>query len=209
MPTLDRIRRERERRAGEPDQRNATVELFLNLPDRVEHISERLPRLEDSKTLDVSGAFDRTFDLWPFTLDEVERQTHRGERQQQIGKQNRRVDFETAIPTPTISLKVLNLVLPDAWASAIGMVPGTRITLALNLSLSQPAVDIEIDPGPGSTVALTPLKLLTNDSNVVNQLQIGRADLIFAPLGATVGLTPVFWSVGLCLAAGGALSRRK
>ena len=30
-----------------------------------------------------------------------------------------------------------------------------------------------------------------------------------ATFGATVGLTPVFWSVGLCLAAGGALSRRK
>ncbi len=95
------------------------------------------------------------------------------------------VDFETAIPTPTISLKVYNLVLPDAWASAIGMVPGTTITLALDLNLSQPAVDIEIDPGAGSTVALTPLKIFTSDNNVVNQLQIGKADLLFAPLGGT------------------------
>ena len=33
--------------------------------------------------------------------------------------------------------------------------------------------------------------------------------LTFGALGATVGLTPVFWSVGLFLAAGGAYSRRK
>jgi hypothetical protein len=33
--------------------------------------------------------------------------------------------------------------------------------------------------------------------------------LTFGALGATVGLRPVFWFVGLCLAAGGAFSRRK
>ena len=32
--------------------------------------------------------------------------------------------------------------------------------------------------------------------------------LAFGALGATVGLTPVFWSVGLCLATGGAYGRR-
>ncbi len=32
--------------------------------------------------------------------------------------------------------------------------------------------------------------------------------LLFGALGTSLGLTPVFWSVGLCLTAGGALSRR-
>ena len=32
--------------------------------------------------------------------------------------------------------------------------------------------------------------------------------LTFGALGATVGLDPVFWSVGLCLAAGGIVTRR-
>ena len=33
--------------------------------------------------------------------------------------------------------------------------------------------------------------------------------LVFGALGATIGLTPVFWSVGLCLAAGGLFNRRE
>ena len=32
--------------------------------------------------------------------------------------------------------------------------------------------------------------------------------LVFGALGATVGLTPVFWAVGACLAGGGYLARR-
>jgi hypothetical protein len=32
--------------------------------------------------------------------------------------------------------------------------------------------------------------------------------LVFGALGASVGLSPVFWSVGACLATGGFLARR-
>jgi hypothetical protein len=32
--------------------------------------------------------------------------------------------------------------------------------------------------------------------------------LTFGTLGATIGLAPVFWSVGLCLAGGGLLTKR-
>ncbi|HZQ62658.1 MAG TPA: MFS transporter, partial [Casimicrobiaceae bacterium] len=33
--------------------------------------------------------------------------------------------------------------------------------------------------------------------------------LLFGAVGATLGLTPVFWSVGVCLTGGGFLSRRR
>ena len=33
--------------------------------------------------------------------------------------------------------------------------------------------------------------------------------LTFGALGATVGVTPVFWTVGVCLVAGGFLTRKR
>jgi ricin-type beta-trefoil lectin protein len=93
------------------------------------------------------------------------------------------IDFETAVPTPTIALKVSNLVLPDSWASAIGMMAGATVTLALDVNLSQPLVDIEIDPGPDSTVALTPLKMFSVNADVIKSLQVHKAHLLFAPTG--------------------------
>lgn len=95
------------------------------------------------------------------------------------------IDFETAIPTPTISIKVDHLVLPDSWSSALGIVAGTSFSLALDLNLSQPLVNIDIEPGPGSSVALTPLKIFTNDANTVDSLEINHAHLLIAPLGGT------------------------
>ena len=93
------------------------------------------------------------------------------------------IDFETAVPTPTIALKVSNLVLPDSWASAIGMVAGSTVTLALDVNLSQPLIDIEIDPGRGNTVALTPLKMFSVNADVIDSLQVHKAHLLFAPAG--------------------------
>jgi hypothetical protein len=95
------------------------------------------------------------------------------------------VDFETAIPTPTISIKVDHLVLPDSWSSSLGVVAGTSFSLALDLNLSQPLVNIDIEPGPGSMVALTPLKIFTSDANTIDSLEINHAHLLFAPLGGT------------------------
>ena len=73
------------------------AERALDLPDRVEHVAERLARLEAARRardrLRVrSGVLDRR----PFALDEVEGDAHRLERQQQIGKQNRRVHLDAA-----------------------------------------------------------------------------------------------------------------
>jgi hypothetical protein len=46
MAALDRIGGERKRRAGKSDQRHAAGELALSLADRLEHVRERLARLE-------------------------------------------------------------------------------------------------------------------------------------------------------------------
>ena len=94
VAAFDRIRGQGERRAREPDQRNAPVELSLNLPDGVEHVAQRLSRLEDAQAIDVGRPLDGAFDLRTLALDEVEGQTHRGERQQQVREQNRGIDLE-------------------------------------------------------------------------------------------------------------------
>ena len=96
MPAFDRVRRQRERRAGKPDQRHASVQLALDLADRGEHVRERFARLEQLQPIDVRGVVDRPLDLRPFALDEIEGQSHRLERQQQIGEQDGRVDVDAA-----------------------------------------------------------------------------------------------------------------
>ena len=53
MAALDRVGGERERRAGKPDQRHAAGELALSLADRVEHVRERLARLETPDVREV------------------------------------------------------------------------------------------------------------------------------------------------------------
>jgi len=77
--------------------------------------------------------------------------------------------------------------------------------LGLGLGMSQPMVmsllHTHAPPGRMGEAAGVRMTLVQAMSVTV--------PLTFGALGATVGLTPVFWSVGLCLAAGGAYSRRK
>ena len=68
----------------------------LHLPDRVEHVAERLARLEPADGREVGFGAQRLLDRGPFAGDEIERDAHLLERQQQIGKQNRRVDLDAA-----------------------------------------------------------------------------------------------------------------
>ena len=98
VAAFDRIRRERERRAAESDQRHAVraVELAPDQANRFEHVRERFARLEALQPIDVGFGAQRIFDRRPFAAHEVERNAHRLERQEQIGKQNRRVDVDAA-----------------------------------------------------------------------------------------------------------------
>jgi hypothetical protein len=94
VATLDRVRRERERRAAESNQRHFARELATQQANRLEHVAERLARLEPRQPIDIGCGSNRARDRGSFTLDEVERQTHRLEREQQIGKKNRRIHVE-------------------------------------------------------------------------------------------------------------------
>jgi hypothetical protein len=42
---------------------------------------------------------------------------------------------------------------------------------------------------------------------VVQAMAVG-VPLVFGALGASIGIAPVFWSVGACLVTGGVLTRR-
>ncbi len=94
MPALDRVRRQRERRTGKPDQRNPAIELALNLDDSSEHVRERLSRLEQLEPIDICAVGDRSLNLRSFAFDEIERQSHRLEGKQQVGEQDGRVDVD-------------------------------------------------------------------------------------------------------------------
>jgi len=77
-------------------------------------------------------------------------------------------------------------------------------TLGLGLGMSQPMVmsllHIHAPPGRMGEAAGVRMSLVQSMSCAV--------PLVFGALGATVGLLPVFWSVGFCLAAGGWLTKR-
>jgi len=72
-------------------------------------------------------------------------------------------------------------------------------TLGLGLGMSQPMVmallHIHAPPGRTGEAAGVRMSLVQSMACAV--------PLVFGAVGATVGLTPVFWSVGLCLATGG------
>ena len=96
MAALDGVRRERERRAGKSDQRNAAGELVLDEADRVEHVGERLARLEGPQAIDVCLALNGVLDRRAFAANEIEPDAHRFERQQEIREENRGVDVDPA-----------------------------------------------------------------------------------------------------------------
>src|SRR5207249_3274595 len=94
MPAFDRVRRQGKRRARESDEGYPAGELTLDLPDGLEHVPERRARLDPPDAGEIFGRLQRTLDRGAFALDEVEPDAHRLERQQQIGKENRRVDVD-------------------------------------------------------------------------------------------------------------------
>ena len=96
MAPFDRIRSQRERRAGEANERQAAAKLALDLADGLEHVRQRLARLEPAQPIDVGLRLDRVLDRGSFAVDEIEPDAHRLERQQQIGEQDRRIDFDAA-----------------------------------------------------------------------------------------------------------------
>ncbi|QNK82884.1 RICIN domain-containing protein [Nakamurella sp. PAMC28650] len=130
----------------------------------------------------VSGPWTDAFGIPGLSVDELAGQIGVEDSEETLG-----------IPTPTFSFLVNNLVLPTTWAKAIGMLPGTMVSLSLALDLANPIAAISISgPTPGA-VALEPFSVvndvpgLTNyvPQSVVTAVQLNTAQLLFAPFGGT------------------------
>ncbi len=93
-PAFDRIGGQRERRAAEADERNPAGERRPEQPDGRQHVRQAVTRLDDADAIDVGRVPNRRRDGRPFPLDEIEGEPHRREGQQEVGKQDRRVDVD-------------------------------------------------------------------------------------------------------------------
>jgi sugar phosphate permease len=85
-----------------------------------------------------------------------------------------------------------------------GALMAMSFTLGLGLGMSQPMVMslLHSHAPAGRTGEAAGLRM-----SLVQSMACA-VPLAFGAVGATVGLTPVFWSVGVCLATGGWLTKR-
>ncbi len=105
----------------------------------------------------------------------------------------------------TIALLVAGAVyLVFPFSNGAPMLMALSFCLGLGLGMSQPMVmsllHSHAPPGRMGEAAGVRMSLVQSMAVAV--------PLTFGALGATVGLTPVFWSVGVCLATGGWLTKR-
>ena len=96
VTAFDRIRGERERRSRKADERHPAAERFLDLPDGLKDMRQMLAWIESPQARDVGFVLDGILDCRPFALDEIEPDSHGLEREQQVGKQDGRVDLDAA-----------------------------------------------------------------------------------------------------------------
>jgi len=90
------------------------------------------------------------------------------------------------IPLPTVSFLVQDVQLPTAWSSAIGITPGSKISLSLAMDVNNPIVHVSIAGPDANSVALRPLTFaqsIPGGSAAVNAVEINKAELLFAPAG--------------------------
>jgi hypothetical protein len=89
---------------------------------------------------------------------------------------------------PSLQLYADNIVLPGSWAQSIGMVQGSQISFDANISVTQPALMVSIQPPAGQPgqPALEPLSVDPNLSPaVVQSFTVGDALFELAPFGGT------------------------
>ncbi|MEP7329532.1 MAG: MFS transporter [Betaproteobacteria bacterium] len=101
-----------------------------------------------------------------------------------------------------VTAGVVYLLFP--FSSSAPTLMALSFSLGLGLGMSQPMVmsllHSHAPPGRMGEAAGVRMSLVQSMAVAV--------PLTFGVLGATVGLTPVFWSVGVCLATGGWLTKR-
>src|SRR5436190_23218463 len=90
---LDHVARERERTAGEPDERDSPLQRFADKRDRVEYIAQLL-EVGDGERLDVLFVAQRPLEFWSFTFGEVKAKAHRIGDREDVGEEDRRIERE-------------------------------------------------------------------------------------------------------------------
>jgi hypothetical protein len=104
------------------------------------------------------------------------------------------LSFATGIPVPGLGFTATVTQLPSTWANDIGFTQGsgTLLKLGLNISDTNPIVDIEIGDPNSTTTVLRPLTALANhlgQPGVADYVDIDHASLIIAPHGGTIAGT--------------------
>ena len=92
---LDGIGGQGERRAGETDEWHPAVKLLADQTDRLQDVAERVAGLHALQPRHIVRRTDRGVDDRALALDEIKRDPHRLERQQEIGEEDRGIDVET------------------------------------------------------------------------------------------------------------------
>ncbi|GAA0366716.1 hypothetical protein GCM10009530_15680 [Microbispora corallina] len=96
--------------------------------------------------------------------------------------------------TVTVGFTAHDVTLPAAWGNVIGLAPGARTSLDVNLDLARPVLSFSIKGAQAGGIALTPLsvgyadkiasgRLTQHDRDVINSLVIYTASLDLAPFG--------------------------
>jgi len=105
----------------------------------------------------------------------------------------------------SIALTIAGLVyLMYPFSTTAWTLMALSFCLGIGLGMSQPMVMalLHTHAPPGRMGEAAGIRM-----SLVQTSSVG-VPLVFGALGATIGLTPVFWGVGLCLAASGAFNHR-
>ena len=92
--TFDGITGQRERRAGETDDRHAGRHAGPRLPHGFHHEVQRLDAFQFAHAIDIAGRAHGIMDHRPFAVRELQIKTHRLQNGQQIGENDRRIDAD-------------------------------------------------------------------------------------------------------------------
>ena len=94
--TFNHVGGQRPRAAGKTDQRHLAIQLAANQRHRIGDIFEFVARVERAQFVDVGNALQRRFEFGAFAFGKIQAQSHGVGNGENIGKQYRGVEVETA-----------------------------------------------------------------------------------------------------------------
>ena len=88
---FDHVAGQRERAAGEADQRHRAIQRLADFRHRVDHVAQMVMRIRRLQVADRPFLAQRPFKLGAFALGEIQAEAHRVGHREDVGEQNRRV----------------------------------------------------------------------------------------------------------------------